>query len=171
MTTRTHRQKRAQAPQTATATANPGFCNTHVCAQSNGMTPDGSQHSATQTNVLADTSTQQTVTTGSLFMQHTCVCTITGNDPSHNRHVSARQTHNKTVTTGSLLLPHACVRLPQIHTSHKTASEPLMLASLVLQHTGRRLCAIIHTSISKERRPRIPIFSTHMCVQPHTHYH
>ena len=49
--------------------------------------------------------------------------------------------HNRTLTTGSLFLLRTCVHLPQTHTSHKTtASEPLILASLVLQHTGGRAC-------------------------------
>ena len=76
-------------------------------------------------------------------MQHTCVCTITGMAPATTDMYLPTHPHNRTVTTGSLLLPHTCVRSPQIHTSHR----PLILASLVPQHTGGRACVTPATQI------------------------
>ena len=72
-----------------------------------------------------------------------CVCTITGMAPATTDMYLPTHPHNRTVTTGSLLLPHTCVRSPQIHTSHR----PLILASLVPQHTGGRACVTPATQI------------------------
>ena len=95
-----------------------------------------------------------------------CVCTITGNQPSHNRHVSGDTPTQRTVTTGPMLLPHTCARLPQIHTSHKTtASEPLILASLALQHTGGRVRVQSYTQASRRSGDYGFLTSQHTCVR------
>ena len=75
--------------------------------------------------------------------------------------------HNRTVTAGSLLLPHTCVLSHSYtRTIKKNKSGPVTLASLVLQHTGRRARAQSYTQAPPRSGDHGLLTSpTHMCAQ------